>query len=892
MFRLKNVLKQILTICTILVTFISVAVAVVDQQNFKTHHRLSLNIPKNQFVLKKLNNKIILETLNIKVFDEVVNSLATMQLDQSVFKSFEADRNGYPNNPALITFYLKADNTELFSFYRDSEKKFIMDFWNAKDKVSSMSSAVSKKALPVLKESKPTVAKVTKKPIKKINDVAKATTEQRVSIKKAQVKEQLGPYRDFRYGNSFIWDYEALAPTLEMDINLSRKTPDFLYPIKDRVYSKDDKEAHLQLSVNLYRKEKWGYLAKSLDLYEKKYGIDSNQNFNDYLKACSLLKKNIKEQNKSVTSSAVNLLEAIFERSDDYAMKKAIARYLIQYYRDAKAPVKTLQLAKTLFVDAKKGFDKDMVTWASKVILNSLAELKQVDKMKSFIDDISAQQLISDQLAKSYIYYTYLIRGQLDKILVSWDENNKNFSDPIDSALIYNVAEAMYRTSRFEDSIKLYDKFIKYYSHMTNASQARLRVATIYDLLDKDPKIVLQLYKDAIDKTSDVKSRLEAKIRYVGLRIARKRDVTKEDAEFLVFLEMSQEEKGKMDLNLKKSLWLTRLRSFVSMGNYNEALAYLSTIPLNSLKPVERVVFKADGAEIVYALVRKQHQQGEFASAVKVWEVYKDKYENTVTKNPYIFYTVADSYVQLGLYNSFERTLGNLKKISEKAIRTFPIWIERSNTDVEVLGGELEIKKSIAAGEWQQARDQIVSLATKTNFKNKGYYLALIEFNQKNYAQAVKQIENLLTKGNFKANNEAEIVNKLVTIYAEALYKTNQYEKFNKVASALLEDMKSAKALSASIERISYMLIESLAAESQKNTKKILKLCQSFTEEFPKSDYRFRVSFLNGVSLMETGDKTRGQSILEELVSDKSTPDIIKELARSELSSRELLEQI
>ena len=48
----------------------------------------------------------------------------------------------------------------------------------------------------------------------------------------------------------------------------------------------------MQLTINFYREEKLGIsMNKSITLYEKKYGGDSNTGINEFLKANALLKR-------------------------------------------------------------------------------------------------------------------------------------------------------------------------------------------------------------------------------------------------------------------------------------------------------------------------------------------------------------------------------------------------------------------------------------------------------------------------------------------------------------------------------------------------------------------------------------------------------------------------
>jgi hypothetical protein len=863
----------------------------VEQTNFKTHHRLAFAVPKNQFLLKKQNGKVILETLNTELFNQLVEHLAKIELNSDIIKKFEAKKNNQVEGALQLEFELANQDLELFSFYRDSEARYIMDFWHSEDKISSANAAMSKpNKLQVLEPKsaiKKPVAPKTSKSTKKSKNLSKLEINP-LKLAQATSKEEMGDYRDFRYGSSFIWNYEAIEPDLEQDINLTRKTPDYFYPIKDRAYSKDEKEAHVQLSINLFRKEKWGHLAKSIELYQTKYGNDSNRDFNDFLKACALLKKNLNEKNKSIMSSAINILQGLESRTNDFNLKMAAQRYSIQFYRDQKAHVKALQLAKKMFVDAKKEFNKDMITWSSKVILHTLAKLKQIDKIELFVNDIKNQDLIPAQLASAYIIYTHLKRSDLKQLITYYESIQKQLASPVHPAILYNTAEAYFRDSKYLEAISLYDQFIKEYSHISYADNARLRLATAYDITDKEPKLVRALYKEAIDRSSNPTISYEAKIRLVGIDVARKRMLGNQDLESLVYLKQNEQEKKGLTQNLKKLLWITRMRTMISQQKYSEALAYLSTIPLNSLKPEEKTVFWADGAEALFGHIKQLYLVQDYTSVVQMWELYKDTYENRVSKNPELTFTIADAYIQLGLYQSYQRVLAILKEQKQGIIRTFPNWVKRDFDQIDQMVDELELIRMIASADWEQA-NKIVKRIKQTD--KVAYYQIKISFNQAKFNQVIQSFEGMVTGNESNKKLKLELMQEAISMYAEALYKTNQHQKFINISQAVIEDITGQANLAATRERLMYLLIESLHVQ-QKESKTIVNYAQKFLSDYKESSYRYRVTYLNALGLLAKGDEQKGQNLLKELVDGAEVPNLIKELARSELTSRVLLNQI
>ncbi|MBA2404827.1 MAG: hypothetical protein H0V66_08655, partial [Bdellovibrionales bacterium] len=659
-------------------------------------------------------------------------------------------------------------------------------------------------------------------------------------------------FRDFRYGASFMWDYRPMIPQLEKDINLASKIPDSLYPIKDRDKLDDPKEAHMQLTINFYREEKWGLLNKSITLYEKKYGRDSNAVVNEFLKANALLKGNIAKPNRGITQSAMVILSNIKEMTTDYELKASILRYLIQYSVDVKDHVRTLELSKQLFVEARGEFDHTLVIQSALTILHALAELKQVEKIEEFLSDKKLAAILPAQMGIAYMTFALLSKGETKEIIKRYNVVAKSLAKPIHPAILYNVAESHFRHADFAASIKVFDEFISSYSYLLQAPFARLRLALSYELMDREIGETLVLYKNAIDRSTDPAARYEAKLRYVALRIARKMNLTEEDRETEVFLEQSPDETKAIHPELKKLLWLVRLRLFIATKNYEKALAYLTSIPLDAIKPAERRVFEGDGAEIVFGIIKDAHLKEDYAKVVKVWEVYKAKYEAKVAKNLYLNFVVCDSFIKLGLYKSYDRALDSFKSVQADEPRVFPIWVERvKTTNLVEMVEELSLIRMVADKDWKGASDKLasfpVSLRDSLNYP---YYRGLVHFHQKTYTEAIIEFEKVLIKQNSQNQLTPRQTADLLMGYVESLYQLKDQDRFKTVVRALSQDIntsKSAPILNVS-ERVNYLLIESFAGENIPEWKELEIMTKAFREKFQKSPYTARIGYLYGVS--------------------------------------------
>ena len=857
-------------------------------------------VPRDQFTVIKRGQNLYIETVNLQMFETLAGDMAKLKADGNYVTSVSYSKENFPATPAQVIVKLKDPTVELFSFYRDADKKYILDFWINADLVTDKE-PVFKKPLPLpTVTEKPNLISPAKKseaipanPLlarnSKILPVLEVTKEQ---------AEEPGPnpeYRDIRYGSSFIWDYEPMIPQIEKDINITAKIPDSLYPIKDRENLDDPKEAHMQLTINFYRAEKWGLLNKSITLYQKKYGRDSNHVMLEFIKANALLRGNLAKPNRSITQSAMVMLENIQDLTEVYDLKSAILRYLIQYNVDVHDWVRTLELSKQFFVEARGEFDQTMVIQSALTILHALAELKQADKIEEFLADKKLSAILPPQMGLSYLSYALLAKGQSKDLITKFRAIEKSLAKPVHPAILYNVAESLFRHADYEAAIKVYDEFVSTYSYLLNAPNARLRLALAYELLDRPADQILLLYKNAIDRSTSAEVRYEAKLRYVGMRLARKYKITEADLETDIFLEQSPDETKAMNKDLKKLLWLVRLRVYIVEKKYDEALAYITTIPLDSMKPAERRVFEGDGAEVIFGLMQDAYLKEDYAKVVKIWEVYKDKYESKVAKNLYMNFVVCASFMKLGLYKSYDRALAGFKNVRASEERNFPIWIDRvKTTDLDQMIEELNLIRMVADQNWTGASAKLasypVSLRDSINYP---FYRGLILFHEKNYSEAVAEFEKVLIRQNPKNQLTPRQTADLLMGYVESLYQLKDQERFKTVVKALAKDISSSK--SAPIlnisERINYLRIEAYAGDTNPDWKEIEDMTKTFRDKFVKSPYRSRVGYLYGVSLIKNAKLPEGRDVLTGLTTDKTVPSHIQEMARSELVTLELIEK-
>lgn len=901
---MKKELFKFLTFMMVILTSGEVFSELVQQRVTKSHLRLDIFVKRNMIVIEKKGDSVFIKSLNSELLNKLKKELLELSPVTKYIKSIIYNAPSSQNkNIENIEIKLSSENVDLFNFYRNREKKYVVDFWRDADSVSATNAAIKKKISEVEKAKKTKVGGVIA-PVgsrsSKINLTKKISKNKKRATKKKEKnkKEKVSAYRDFRYGAAFIWDYDALGPSIGPYLNISRKTPEFFYPIKNREFQKGEKEAHLQLNLNLYRKKKWGLMYKSIKLFHQKYGEDTNITFNEYLKANAILRTNFGKENTQPIKMAVSMFTDIAAQTKNYELKKGIYKYLLQYYLDAKDNINSLEFAKRLYVESKQNFDYEESNKAAEAILFNLAKLNQIGKIREILKEKTIKKVLPAQTLAGYKIYALFKLGKIKEVIKEYNKVKSGLTKPVNPVILFNVAEALFREASYDKSIKLFDKFISSYSYHAQSSEARLRIALSYDLLAKDNAKVLELYRSAIDRSQSFEVSYEARLRFVGLNSVRKRNPNVHDMEKRVFLELGSDKNKKINKNLKKLLWLVRLRTFVTDKEYSKGLSYLNAIPVNSLRPSERRVFEADGAEIIYGQIDSYYKKSDYSSLVRLWEIYKDRYINKVAADPYLNFIVAKAYIKMGLYNAFDAHFKRYKKVSRTPEKTFPVWYER---DIKIWGvallKEMEVVKDINLKNWEVAQRNLRSLSKlMKNYNKINYYRGIIAYYQKKYSEAPKYIETFLTKEEGKSIFDPYEVAEMIKAYTDSLYQTGKISKFKKVSEAILNDTEYYNPQNRYMyevrERMAYLNIEIIAGEKSNQSSLILEgRIKRFFKEHTKSTYKGRLSFLLAVSLLKNQKIDEGKKVFTKILEDAEVSGYIKEMAKSELSLLKIKER-
>jgi len=324
-------------------------------------------------------------------------------------------------------------------------------------------------------------------------------------------------------------------------------------------------------------------------------------------------------------------------------------------------------------------------------------------------------------------------------------------------------------------------------------------------------------------------------------------------------------------------------------------LTYLTSLPLDAMNSVEKRTFDGDGAEIIYGLLLDSYKNGDYPGVVRLWEVYSPKYNLKVAQDSHVNFIVTNSYLKLRMYKSFDRSFDRFKKLQKTVHRTFPIWIERREDEsAENLLSEIKVLKELYAMKWDLADEALESLKDVKSFYPKfHYYKSLISYKRKKFEVSSENAELFIVKNKRDDLLSDEEFANLLEAYYESTYALGKLDKFKTVVMAFLKDFEKKKKrtqfIEDSVEKISYLLIETLAGENNKESYvQLEEIIKNFLKRYSKSVYSGRTKFLYGVSLVNNDKESEGIKILTKLLSDESVPKYIQELARTEISSIKL----
>ena len=226
-------MKNLIFIFLATVLTSQVEASLVSLENAKSHFRINLRGDRGQINVTREGDRVILKSLNKDVIDQTFRTLKNSKLDKRFIKQVEkkVDRR---RNVSFLDITLAEPEVEFFSFFRDRERRYVVDFWKENIQPNKESLPDVKEVKEIIPPAKPKVLKaealkkkpVRKKQLKKQKKVRKdkVVIRQAKPVDSAKLLKKSPLYRDFRYGAAFMWDYEPVAPDFKPVMMLNRKT--------------------------------------------------------------------------------------------------------------------------------------------------------------------------------------------------------------------------------------------------------------------------------------------------------------------------------------------------------------------------------------------------------------------------------------------------------------------------------------------------------------------------------------------------------------------------------------------------------------------------------------------------------------------------------------------
>ena len=934
-YLIIRLVKVLTSAIFVLIFFVNLALAEnhLAQEKAATYLRWNLFAGRDQLQFSKNGAIVSIKTINEELYKSIKEELSNLKIEETYIKKISYKEHDPISHAESIEVELINASVEMFSFYREREKKYVVDFWIDGDTVT-LSKAALQRPVDISPEEKieaenkaelelPKVVKRNKKINKTKEDISEEKIVEKVKEDKVLSSIVLDPskknekseielkseeaaskkiFRDFRYGATYIWDYDPIAPAYREPLNLKTKIPEFFYPIANRQAKKNDKENHLQLTINLYRKKKWGLMYKSIKLFQQKYGANTEWELLEFMKANAILRENIDSPQSDLFRSAFAMLNNLIEKSDNYEMKRALYKYLLSFYMQKNEHLKILQLSKSYYAATRNSFDFEESVIPAEAMLNSLAKLGQAEKVQELSEEKTIKKIMPQTTLLAYQSYALLRTNNLEGLIKLYEGHKTALLKSPDPVVLYNTAEAYFRTGQYQTAMNMYQTFANDFSHEFVASNATLRVAICSDLMDKNYNETLELYKKAIDLSVDPNISFEARVRYVAMRSVRKKVIDDRDREIRIFLEQDKNNNAfAPDKNLARLLQQVRLRTLIVDGRYKDALSYLSLIPLTTLSRIDTRAYEGDGAEIIYGIISDYFKKSEYSQVIKTWQTYKDRYIDKVALDPYINFIVGNSYIKMGLYKGFDDIYSAFLKLKDTPNRSFPIWLERENNlKAADLLSELVIVKDIKLKNWDLVHKNLEAFSKAMPKYNRiNYYEGLVAYNEKEYAKSVSAFENFYSKETGRIIYDPADIADMIRAYTDSIYELGQMDKFLKVSEAILNDTKTFGMDNAYItnvrERIAYLCIEISANKGIKETKENFMTLENKITDFkarhPKSIYLGRINYIWGQALVTNKQTKEGREVFTNLINDKDVSDYLKELAKSELSLLNLQEK-
>ena len=184
---------------------------------------------------------------------------------------------------------------------------------------------------------------------------------------------------------------------------LKNKKASQLFSPTNRLNQFDNREKHIQLSIDLFRKRKYSLLLKSMKSFENKYGTKRDYGLHEFFQIVVLEEKLGDVNPTQMISLSEKVLDGEFgsDLNFKFAVHKILLKYLIKNGDNKEF---TNQLSNYLKA-AKRVNSSEETSWAHRIAIEyRLENGKQVDRIPSTLTDVYQADYKVYQLVKNNEY--------------------------------------------------------------------------------------------------------------------------------------------------------------------------------------------------------------------------------------------------------------------------------------------------------------------------------------------------------------------------------------------------------------------------------------------------------------------------------------------------------
>ena len=427
---------------------------------------------------------------------------------------------------------------------------------------------------------------------------------------------------------------EVIQTPQETLIELKNKPASSLYSPANRLSDVDNREKHLQLSINLFRKKKYSLLLKSMQSFEKKYGENKSEGLHKFFQIVILEEKLKKKANEQILSLVKKAIKNF--KGSDLNLKFAFYKVQLKYNLLDRDWRLLDDNAKEYIAEAKKiGLGLE-VSWATKLRVETyLSNSKMVDK--------SILGQIPEVYKADYIVYELVSKDQYQEIeKLYFEQTWHNATQSLLNNLIFTALKLQN------------DEFARVYNS---------RLSMLLRAESENTKFFNMIINDE-DNLSFNNKKLQVISRLISLN-------------HNPYVVLTSEQRLLLNTELKVYLWKMRLEHLALKKQKESYWSYISAIPFFQLKKHEINTVIDSHKSFLNKLYQDKFTDRKFQDITSHWEKMsiKSNLHEHIAQD--IIYIVGESYLKLKNTHKYDAIVDIAKLETLKRLEASRLFNEK-----------------------------------------------------------------------------------------------------------------------------------------------------------------------------------------------------------------------